>query len=345
MFRNTIPFTDDQSRLIVDAEHHYAQWLEAKRNSVETRGWMRWKTTRGKEYLIHGQSGGANQKSLGPRSAETEARYAQFQNDKTTHKNQLREIENRLAERAPLLKAARSGRMVSGVAKVIREYAINNLIGDFLIVTGTHAIHAYETLAARWFDSALAGTEDLDLLWHPRNDDVEFMVRRPNVQLLTHLKAIDDTYTVNAENRFQVRNSRGMVVDFLTGNNVTYPSAKGFLSPIPLEGQDWLVICPPVKSIVIDTQGYPVELACPDPRIFCLHKLWVSKRNDRNPLKKRKDEKQAIALSLLLKQYLPQFPFSDEFLSALPEELSLQYENTIQPLLSEISTDNFSGGM
>jgi hypothetical protein len=37
----------------------------------------------------------------------------------------------------------------------------------------------------------------------------------------------------------------------------------------------------------------------PDPRVWAAHKLWLSKRNDREPIKRRRDEAQARAVGSL----------------------------------------------
>jgi hypothetical protein len=51
-----------------------------------------------------------------------------------------------------------------------------------------------------------------------------------------------------------------------------------------------------------------------------LHKAWVSAREDRDPLKKRRDKDQAIVAALIAKRYLG-LDFSGADISALPEQL------------------------
>ncbi len=50
-------------------------------------------------------------------------------------------------------------------------------------------------------------------------------------------------------------------------------------------------------------------MAVPDPRAFALHKLWLAGQPDRNPLKKRRDENQGLAVAQLIIRYLPQYRF------------------------------------
>ncbi|MCF6109034.1 nucleotidyltransferase domain-containing protein [Mesorhizobium muleiense] len=56
----------------------------------------------------------------------------------------------------------------------------------------------------------------------------------------------------------------------------------------------------------------------PDPRIFAAHKLWVSKRADREPVKRRRDLAQAQAVARLTTQYLEHLPYESSELRVLP---------------------------
>jgi Nucleotidyltransferase len=62
-------------------------------------------------------------------------------------------------------------------------------------------------------------------------------------------------------------------------------------------GLDWLINSPRVEAVAIDERGYPVRLVAIDPRAFALHKAWVSRREDREPLKAVRDLEQAQSRS------------------------------------------------
>ena len=84
--------------------------------------------------------------------------------------------------------------------------------------------------------------------------------------------------------------------------------------------------------IVLDETGIPLRMTVPDPRAFALHKLWVSRRADRDPAKARRDEAQARGLAAVVVDYLPGYDFADEtHLSALPKSL----RDMVGGLLSE----------
>lgn len=323
----------DQLRLLSDAGNQYEQWLQATRMERQYSGWMTWRDKSGVEYLTQGESGGVNQKSLGARSPETEAMFEAFTAGKDRAKFLRKEITSRLGERAPLLKAARLGRVLAPLAKVVREFDVQGLLGSSFLVGGTHAIAVYEALSGHFMQSDLMATEDLDFIWKATNG-VELLVKTPDSAILAVMKSIDDTYTVNTERTFQVRNSKGLVIDFISDHKNAAVAPKGRLKPVGLDGQDWLLSAPIVDAVCIDTQGTPVRIFAPDPRMFALHKMWVSMRKDRNQLKSPKDRLQSVAIIELIVRCLPQFPFDDAFKASLPGELSKLYEMHVAPTLN-----------
>ena len=70
----------------------------------------------------------------------------------------------------------------------------------------------------------------------------------------------------------------------------------------------------------IDATGLPVRLVVTDPRAFALHKLWLSRRADREPVKKRRDFDQARAAARIAIGYLG-LSFESNELDALPRAL------------------------
>ena len=92
-------------------------------------------------------------------------------------------------------------------------------------------------------------------------------------------------------------------------------------------------LIPKLEAIAVDENGYPVRLVVIDPRAFALHKVWISRRPDRDPLKSTRDLEQAKAAGTIATQYLRKsFDASD--LTALPNELRQLAPN----LFAELST-------
>jgi len=72
----------------------------------------------------------------------------------------------------------------------------------------------------------------------------------------------------------------------------------------PIGGVEWLIESPPFEQTIVGEDGIPLRIVVPEPRTFALHKLWVSQRTDRNPLKKAKDKAHARIVATLAKTHL-----------------------------------------
>ncbi|TGP21558.1 hypothetical protein EN827_22910 [Mesorhizobium sp. M1D.F.Ca.ET.184.01.1.1] len=62
------------------------------------------------------------------------------------------------------------------------------------------------------------------------------------------------------------------------------------------------------EAIRIDERGGPLRLIVPDPRVFAAYKFWVSKRVDREPVRRRRDLAQAETVAELTTHYLEHLP-------------------------------------
>lgn len=311
-------FNSDLNRLLSDAKNHYDQYIQVQRLKTTLPNWMSWKEVNGKQYLIQGNSGGKNQKSLGTKGRETEAIYDQFKQQKEQIKHDEEIINTRLAERAPQLKALGICRVPNIFARITRKFDVDGVLGPYLWVGGTHAIYAYEVIAGASLDVELRATEDIDFVWPITQ---EIITKGAPKNLLGTLKEVDSTFSVNTENQFSVRNNKGLVVDFITSPEGQKHTLKEYLKPIGIAGQEWLTVLPSVSSIVIDDQGLPLRFEVPDPRLFALHKLWISQNPERNSLKKQKDIQQGKAIIELLEKKIIHLPFDQEFCKHLSSEL------------------------
>ena len=91
------------------------------------------------------------------------------------------------------------------------------------------------------------------------------------------LKRLDETYTLNTERSFQMRNRAGYEVEVLVSKSLSkaFPRSERFV-PIAMEEQDWLLLGTPVSHVVAGRDGLPARIIAPDPRYFGLQKLWLS---------------------------------------------------------------------
>ena len=291
-------------------------------------GAMAWKTVSGRDYLYRKTT--TSWKSLGPRSSDTEHTYEQFHEGRRERRQHLATLSARLDEMAAINRAMRLGRMPLITARILRALNKADLIGKALDIVGTNALFAYERLGGIKIDSGLLATGDIDLLFDVRTN---LNLLRRNIGaggLMGILRTADKSFHPISKRSFRAANSNGYLVD-LIGPMPSHPlenskpaaigENEDDLAAVEIEGLQWLVNSPKVTAIVLDKRGYPVQYTCPDPRSFALHKLWLSRREDRDPLKKLRDEAQAHAVADMIGRYLPHLRFDDAVLSAVPKSL------------------------
>jgi hypothetical protein len=314
------PFTDEQLRHFANLEQQYQVWIEAERAYAALPYDLRRKRVGDYEYLyeIDGREG--NGTSLGRMDAEREARLAAYRNDKEALKRRRTESKTAMTQTGRLLRALRVPLLASRAGELLREADRRSLLGSHLLVIGTNAIAAYAVEAAGRLRDAPDETEDFDLAWSKAQAE-------PNARTLwSLLKAVDPTYTVNSERPFQARNASAYEVEIL----VAPSRAAGMFGtdqprPIALPEQEWLLRGCTVDRVVVCRDASPARIVAPDPRWFALHKLWLSRQDKRNPLKRTKDAKQGRALLDAVAAAMPAFPLDAAFEAELPDELRADF--------------------
>lgn len=314
------PFSDEQSRLLVNLRQRYEVWIDAERALAALPYDLRRKTVNGHDYLYRIFDRGGNGRSLGPMTPDLEVRLLAYRSEKDALKERIKGLRPALAESAALYRALRLPLLSSDAGPILRECDRRGLLGSHLLVVGTNAIAAYMAEANGRIDLP-DETEDFDLAWISQQEDED------EKRLWEMLKAVDPTFTVNAERDFQARNARAYEVEI-----VVAPSRAATLGgrdqprPVPLPEQEWLLLGRPVDHVIGCRDGSPARIVAPDPRWFALHKLWMAAQAKRNPLKRPKDRVQGLALLDAVAQAMPHYPFDDAFESALPSELTPHFE-------------------
>lgn len=316
---------DDQRRVYLDTVQLYDAVLETEHMLRSVRGGMHWKTVKGHDYLIR-RLDSRRDTSLGPRSPETEAVMQSFLKKKEALKERSIHMKKGLDRQAALCKALRLGRMPRVAAEILRAAPMQSLSDKTLTVIGTHALYAYEALAGAQFRTDLLATRDIDLLWDTRAR-IRLAGDMPARGLLAILRSVDKSFEMMQNAPFRAVNQDGFMVDLLRqarGVEGGGPVALGPDDPFQAAeafGLDWLLAAPKRMATVIDTSGHPVRMCAPDPRAFAIHKFWVSRRPDRDPVKVSRDRSQALAVVDLVQTLLPQWPFADEALRMFPQTL------------------------
>lgn len=135
------------------------------------------------------------------------------------------------------------------------------------------------------------------------------------------LRRVDQSF--KADFGYNATNRDGYIVDLLcpeTDNPNTTMNAGSDLEATPMAGAEWLLQAPPLEQTIIAEDGWPLRIVVPEPRTFALHKLWVSQRPDRNPLKRPRDVAHANVVAEISKKYLAK-KFVAKDMPWLPPEL------------------------
>jgi hypothetical protein len=210
-----------------------------------------------------------------------------------------------------------------------------------LIILGSHAIYAYETAAGVQLKAGLLETNDLDTLLDTKaNLEIAGDIR--NAGLLGLIQKIDKSFRLARQHSFRAVNSKGFMVDLIRAllwdqGRATSLGRNEDLVAEPLQGLDWIADAPRMTQIVIAENGYPVRFIVPDPRVFALHKLWLSMHPTRDPMKKKRDLRQGEAVASLVLEYL-NLSFDDDAMNKLPSELTSMRASLIERLRSRRST-------
>ncbi|EJN02765.1 nucleotidyltransferase domain-containing protein [Phyllobacterium sp. YR531] len=322
--------SSEQIRQHVDTAQAYEVYqASVKEYDQRFSGSMSWKTsTNGKPYLY--KKTGNIWKSLGPKSLDTELNYSQFHSGRENSRDRISRLAQRLDELAPVNRAMGLGRVPLLTARIIRALEKLGLIGTAIDVVGTNALFIYERMAAVHISSGLLSTQDVDLLMDSRFNLRLIAKDFSSKGLIGLLQKIDHSFRPLAKNGYRAANRDGFLVDLIkpTPKNVLLNTEKARFSAdaedlqaIEIEGLSWLVNSPKASVIVMDERGYPLSFTCPDPRAFALHKLWLSRRKDRDAAKRLRDEQQARIVAELIRTRLQHLSFDALDLQALPYSL------------------------
>jgi hypothetical protein len=319
----------EQRRQLIDTQQAYEAWREVSQMARRRfRGSMRWVVRNGTEYLL--RKTGHAETSLGPRSAETEAAYQTFLKGRDENKDRLDGLSARLDQLAPINRAMGLGRVPSVAAKILRVCDEYGLLGEQLIVVGTNALFAYEVLAGAKVQSDLVASSDIDLLYDARCH-LSLAVKGgiSASGLIGLLRKVDRSFAPIRPRSFRASNRDAYLVDLIRpeAKNVFRDQLPAALTDLPddlqaatIFGLEWLVNSPKWEAVAIEDRGYPVRMVVIDPRVFALHKAWVSTRKDRERLRAKRDLEQAEAVAVIATRYL-QLQFDSKDLAALPGSL------------------------
>jgi len=342
--------SSEQLRLVVDTQQLFEAWVEAFERMRTFRGGMHWKSVGEKKYLFRTRDRRGYGKSLGPRSPDTERTIEQFKRNKTDAKGREEGLRRRLAEQARYCKAARVARVPRLSAALTRELWRAGL-ADTVMIVGTNALYAYEAACGiQIISPGRLETRDLDLLLDSRRSLKLIVGEVRREGLIGILRKTDKSFSLLGKQNFRAVNDHGFMVDLIRPMPKPpwkkQPDMVGIeadLKAADIEHLDWYLSAPKLRQVVIGEDGFPAPFTVPDPRVFALHKLWLSKQPNRDPLKKPKDREQAFLVAELVMRYLPQSKFTKSQLRMLPREVAQFTDELLDRAKAESKSELPSG--
>lgn len=325
-------FNNEQLRVAENLSVAYDNWIQAARIGFDHRDRVVWKRVGDYEYLYRLRDRSNNGTSLGPRNAENEKFFAEYNSRRTDANHRARASMERItAEIFPIYKSLRMPMIAAEAGEILREIDTRRMLGDNrLLVVGTTAMAAYEMEAMARFIGGTGwdATDDFDLSWAADRKETLTFAGPAETPLMSMLKAVDDTYTVNQERDCQARNKKGYEVEILMAPSRAggYPKAEP-LRAVALPEQEWLLLGKPVNQVVFDRLGKPARIVAPDPRWQALLKWFISHKPDRNSKKVLKDRRQAELLVRAIREHMPQYPFDNRFAAEVPPGLESAFKD------------------
>ena len=327
---NYLELSQNQSRVAQDAKQVFGAYQEAEHALDQYRGGMAWKVSAGHEYLIRVTNRRGGNRSLGTRSVVTEKIYEDFFAAKLRLSERFTGLKQSLNELSGMARGVGINRVPNIVTATLRALDAKGLLGKNLIVIGTNAMYAFESVAGVLFDTGLLATMDMDLLWDARTS-LKLGVQDDAVidgGLLAVLQKVDKSFEVVGKGKFSAVNKDGFYIDLV--RQAANPPwrlddpikmAPNDLTPAWLSHIQWLLSSPKFLSVVIGQDGIPAPMVAPDPRAFAIYKMWLSEQDEREPYKRRRDEAQAIAVLGLVRDRLPHLKLDEKAEQMFPKQV------------------------
>ena len=306
----------------MDAIQTFEAWEDSRAELAgRFAGSMRWAERKGHAYLLRKQ---ANKEiSLGRRSDKTEKIYQAFRSGRDEERKRYRELDACLKEMAPVNRALRLNRVPRLTARILRHLADAQVLGRNIFVVGTNSLYLYEALAGVQFTSDLLATTDVDPLRDTRQNLSLAVKDFRHTGVIGYLRRADRSFRRSSRRHYRAVNRDGFMVDLINPVGDIHATTEDRDNPeedlvgVGIEGLEWLVNAPKSDGIVIGEDGIPLRFWSVDPRAFALHKAWVSRRADRDPPRRARDQAQAREVARIARHHLD-MGFSDLALSALP---------------------------
>lgn len=306
-----LPLPDNAARQTIDSAAVFDEYRRVAGEAAKYVGGMYWKRQGPYEYLVKTAPDNRQQR-LGPRSEDTERVHEAFMRKKREVESRLSSLRETLKECERLNKAVKAGRLPNWVVSLLQVLDEAELSGHFVVV-GTHALYAYEAAAGvRIVQDALA-TQDVDLLWDARRR-VQFVtdLARLDASMLGVLQRVDPSFERKPMHNETAISARGHQIDFLRRmatdddpHPFRFSENEDDLWPVQALRASVLTEAPRFEQMVVSVTGRMAIMRTVAPQTFVDFKRWMSRTTkDRDPMKRRRDLRQAQIVQSLLDEGL-----------------------------------------
>jgi len=324
MYKNQ---SDEQKKQLINSIDAFRAFLSAQSNFKRMAGSMYWSKYGSETYLVK-EDPSKRKHRLGLLSETTEALKLNFDVEKVKAADILARRKETLTKNMKLNRVHAVGAAPSLLTGLWNNLRSLGLEKNFLLI-GTNALHVYESLAGVHFFSPITATEDIDLLWDNRKDVQLLEVSAPGVPrvkpttFIGVLQKVDPSFTLDSNADCRAINKSGVMVDLVRPRAKSFHDEKGPMTVFPAQediddiwpaaifDMNWLLSLPCVEHPIVALDGSMAMGRTIDPRAFALHKAWLSRKDNRDPLKTDRDLGQAKAVGRLIQDRLPQFEIAD----------------------------------
>lgn len=309
-----IDIGNDARRQYIDAQSAFSAWEDAFKDMLHVRGSMRWKNQNGTDYLIRVSTIG-NNKSLGPRSEETEKIHDSFVARKIAAQQRFKDLTETLERQQRMNRALFVGRAPRMLVDILNRLHKEGL-SEFFTVIGTHALYAYEARAGvRFGETEAMATQDIDFLLDVRKR-ISFVtkMKHANTSMLKLIQKVDPSFRLREDQKYTAVNSRGFEVDIIRREpedgdphpmRLTDDEGDEFYV-VPARNAGILLDGPPFSAIIVSATGHMARMNTISPLTFIQFKKWMAEQADRDTMKRSRDLLQASLVEELVSEYLPQ---------------------------------------
>lgn len=308
---NWYELSDLQKKQYIDAESVFMALRDAEQTARSVRGSMLWREVGGKSYLIRTHADNS-QRSLGPRTADTEATYAKFMARKQQSAERMTGLRQALQLHQKLNRAHRVGRTPEIVVQILNQLRKSGIEEHFITV-GTHALFAYESACGIRFTDEATTTQDIDLLMDTQKHlQLALTLEKQNESLLSTLQKVDSTFDLRDDQLYTAVNARGFEVDVI--RRMAKGSDAHPLRVTAAERDFWVVqvgngarmaSAARFSQMVVSASGHMAMMTTLHPVIFSQLKMALARNPTRDPLKKSRDALQAQVVAQLVDDLMP----------------------------------------